>query len=229
MNRHASSLSPAYFDGLYTGETDPWGFETSPYERAKYEATLASLPQPRYRSALEIGCSIGILTHKLAQRCDALVSTDVVASALDTARGNCADQPHIRFELSVAPGEWPAGRFDLIMLSEVTFFFDRKDLERGADAERDHRHRVLAAHAHRIGDVLRALGEHHGGGRRHRERGLVAAVLLAHRHRGGTALGEARLQRIEQRLRDGALLHLGDEVREGGGGVHGRLSGLPKV
>jgi hypothetical protein len=44
VNRHASSLSPAYFDGLYTGETDPWGFETSPYERAKYEATLASLP-----------------------------------------------------------------------------------------------------------------------------------------------------------------------------------------
>ncbi len=128
MNRHASSLSPAYFDGLYTGETDPWGFETSPYERAKYEATLASLPRERYASALELGCSIGVFTRQLARRCDALLAVDVAASALALARERCRDLPQVRFEQAVAPRDWPAGTFDLVVLSEVIYYLDRTDM-----------------------------------------------------------------------------------------------------
>ena len=36
------------------------------YEREKYDLTLAALPEARYASALEVGCSIGVLTHDLA-------------------------------------------------------------------------------------------------------------------------------------------------------------------
>ena len=62
------TLPAAYFDSLYAAEADPWAFATSDYEREKYAATLAALPRPHYARALEIGCSIGVLTRMLAGR-----------------------------------------------------------------------------------------------------------------------------------------------------------------
>ena len=130
MSRCPTSLPPDYFTGLYADEADPWRFATSDYERAKYAATLASLPRPRYRSGLEVGCSIGVLTRQLAPRCDALVAIDVVLKVLDAARAACADYPNVRFVQAAVPGAWPDGRFDLILLSEVVYYLDRTDLER---------------------------------------------------------------------------------------------------
>ena len=60
----AGSLSPAYFEGVYANSADPWNFETSEYEAAKYADTLACLPRERFTSALEVGCSIGVLTER---------------------------------------------------------------------------------------------------------------------------------------------------------------------
>ena len=128
MSRYTQSIPPDYFDALYSADPDPWRFETSEYEKAKYGATLAALPRERYASALEVGCSIGVLTTKLARRCDALLATDVVASALSLARRACAVQPHVRFALMRAPAEWPEERFDLIVLSEVAYYLDSTDL-----------------------------------------------------------------------------------------------------
>lgn len=41
------SLPPSYFEDLYGARDDPWDFETSPYERDKYAATLGALPRAR--------------------------------------------------------------------------------------------------------------------------------------------------------------------------------------
>lgn len=76
-----SSVPPSYFEELYRADPDPWQFATSSYEAQKYAVTLAALPKQRYRSALEIGGSIGILTEKLAAHCDALLSIDVSETA----------------------------------------------------------------------------------------------------------------------------------------------------
>jgi len=130
MTRRMSSLTPEDFVGYYADDPDPWRFKTSDYEKAKYAATLAALPKPAYASGLEVGCSIGVLTRKLAERCEAMLGLDVVPSALETARETCADRPNARFALRAAPGEWPEGRFDLIVLSEVVYFFDEADLAR---------------------------------------------------------------------------------------------------
>lgn len=128
MSRHVDTVPPDYFTDLYASNPDPWGFATSPYEQEKYEATLASLPRETYAAALEIGCSIGVLTQRLAQRCTTLLALDVAPSALDTARARCADLSHVRFERAAIPAEWPAGRFDLIVLSEVLYFLSRDDI-----------------------------------------------------------------------------------------------------
>ena len=63
------TLPPSYFDAVYAASSDPWQFATSDYERAKYAATVAALPKPHFEQAFEIGCSIGVLTGLLAQRC----------------------------------------------------------------------------------------------------------------------------------------------------------------
>ena len=130
MSRRATSLTPAYFAGLYAADSDPWRFATSDYERGKYAATLEALPRARYGSVLEVGCSIGVLTRALAPRCDALLALDVAEAALDQARARCADAAHVRFACCRVPEDWPAGTFDLILLSEVVYYLDAEDVGR---------------------------------------------------------------------------------------------------
>lgn len=130
-------MPPGYFEDRYAADPDPWRFATSEYERAKYAATLAALPRRRYGAALEVGCSIGVLTRALAARCDALVAVDVAPSALDQARACCRDLAHVRFALNQVPGAWPEGGYDLILLSEVVYYLDEADVGRLAERIRD--------------------------------------------------------------------------------------------
>lgn len=130
MTRSTHSLTPDYFTELYDANPDPWGFTTSPYEEAKYDATLASLGRPTYGHALEVGCSIGVLTRRLANRCGRLLALDVAPNALAAARARCADCPQVTFLEAAVPAGWPPGRFDLILLSEVLYFFTPEDLGR---------------------------------------------------------------------------------------------------
>lgn len=132
MTRPENSLTAAYFEQLYARDPDPWRFATSAYERAKYDATLAALPQARYRSALEVGCSIGILTARLAERCDHLLAVDLAEAALAQARARCAALPQVGFAQLRLPEELPPGRFDLILLSEVVYYWSRPDIARVA-------------------------------------------------------------------------------------------------
>ena len=128
-----TTLPGDYFDALYARHDDPWGFESRWYERRKRALTLASLPAERYASALEIGCSIGVLTEQLAQRCDSLLSTDVSSAALQRARERLAGTSIVRFELADDATPLPDGPFDLIVLSEVGYYFTLGVLERVLD------------------------------------------------------------------------------------------------
>jgi cyclopropane fatty-acyl-phospholipid synthase-like methyltransferase len=123
------SLPPEYFEKLYAEDPDPWRFATSEYERAKYDATLAALPRQRFGNALEIGCSIGVLTHRLAARCDALLAVDVAEVALAEARMRCADLKQVTIARMRVPQEWPDGRFDLMLFSEVLYYLSADDLD----------------------------------------------------------------------------------------------------
>ena len=128
LSRFETSLPATYFDELYARDADPWCFASSNYEREKYAATVAALPQSRYQHVLEVGCSIGVLTRQLAARAEALCAIDLAVKALDEARQRCADLQHVRFDLMSVPTQWPAATFDLIVLSEVVYYLDRTDL-----------------------------------------------------------------------------------------------------
>lgn len=128
MTRFTATMPTEYFEDLYKTRADPWGFATSEYERDKYAATLAALSAPRYRHALEVGCSVGVLTRLLSERCDWITAVDASSTALQAARQRCADVSNIEFARMAVPGAFPGGTFDLILLSEVLYYLDRGDL-----------------------------------------------------------------------------------------------------
>jgi len=125
----SQSLPASYFEAIYQSDRDPWKFETSEYEAKKYAATIASLPKSRYDSALEIGGSIGVLTEMLAQRCDSILSIDVSKLAQDQAIQRCQKLEQVQFKLMNFPHEYPEEKFDLILVSEVGYYWCRKDLQ----------------------------------------------------------------------------------------------------
>jgi 2-polyprenyl-3-methyl-5-hydroxy-6-metoxy-1,4-benzoquinol methylase len=122
------STPARHFEALYRRHADPWKLATSDYEDRKYRATVAALGKRRFRNALEVGCSIGTLTERLAGCCDALLGVDFIEQALQAARQRCAHLPHVRFERRAIPAQWPSGAFDLIVLSEVLYFLSPADL-----------------------------------------------------------------------------------------------------
>jgi predicted TPR repeat methyltransferase len=132
MTEWPESMKPAWFEALYASDPDPWRFATSDYEAAKYDDTLAALGERRFASAFEVGCSIGVLTARLALRCDRLLAVDVADAALERARVACADLPWVSFARMQVPQDWPEGAFDLILFSEVLYYLGPADIERTA-------------------------------------------------------------------------------------------------
>jgi SAM-dependent methyltransferase len=144
VNRDALlRCTPEAFERRYREQPDPWNFQTSPYERARYDVTLVALTQPRYRYAFEPGCSIGELTALLAQRCQQVFATDVSPSAVGRARQRCSAYHNVHIERADLQNLHLHGRPDLIVLSEIAYYFDP---------------RRLAELAHQLGDAL-----HEGG------------------------------------------------------------------
>ena len=121
-------LGREYFEGLYAESGDPWDFETSEYERKKYERTLEVLGGRRFERALEAGASIGVFTEMLADRCDELLAVDVSERAVAKARKRLSDREHVRVERRTLPEEMPHGPFDLIVASEVLYYFTREEM-----------------------------------------------------------------------------------------------------
>ena len=122
------SIPNEYFDRLYADDPDPWRFATSAYEQSKYDDTIAALDGRNFAAGFEVGCSIGILTNRLALHCDRLLAVDVAPAALAAAKQYCADHTNITFERRRIPEQWPAAPFDLIILSEVLYYLEESDI-----------------------------------------------------------------------------------------------------
>ena len=116
------------FDRIHTRGPDPWDVDTSPYEREKYDRTLATIPTPHPARTLEIGCSIGAQTARLAERTDRLLSLDISAEAIARASQRCGHLAHVTLRRARIPQDWPSGLFDLIVMSEMLYFLDRADV-----------------------------------------------------------------------------------------------------
>jgi protein-L-isoaspartate O-methyltransferase len=107
---------------------DPWDFSTSAYERSRYQATIASLTRASYRRAFEPACSVGELTARLAPLCREVIATDIARSAVLRARRRCAAFANVRVSHADLARGSPPGPFDLIVFSEVGYYFERSTL-----------------------------------------------------------------------------------------------------
>lgn len=117
-------LPDSFFDAMYDGSPDPWGFQTHWYEKRKLALTAAMLPRPRYRAAFEPGCSLGLVTEMLADRCDRVVATDVSTAALESAGTRLGGRTNVTVRRWALGDPWPEEQFDLIVLSEVGYYLD---------------------------------------------------------------------------------------------------------
>jgi len=113
-----------HFDELFASSDDPWHFKARWYESRKRALTLACLPRARYESGYEPGCANGELSAALAERCNRLLISDGAAAAVVLAQRRVAAMPHVHAVQAWVPDEWPAERFDLIVISELAYYLN---------------------------------------------------------------------------------------------------------
>jgi hypothetical protein len=149
-------LPDRYFDDMYAAAADPWQLADRWYEQRKYAITMAMLPHARYRHAFEPGCSIGVLTEKLVDRCDHVTACDVTQAALDATGERAGARRNLTLCRSSLDAQWPPGDFDLVVLSEVAYYLSAAALRRVLDRECARLAvgaTVIAAHwRHRVAD-----------------------------------------------------------------------------
>ncbi|MCF5710213.1 methyltransferase domain-containing protein [Pseudomonas syringae] len=127
------SVADHYFNELFRNDSDPWAFKQRWYERRKRALCLAVLPYERYSAVFEPGCANGELSAELATRCDSLVCCDTSWRAVELAQQRLTDFDHARVIQARLPQQWPEGRFDLIVFSELGYYLDLDDLHRWID------------------------------------------------------------------------------------------------
>ena len=115
--------SAAFFEAKYRQQADPWEFASSPYELRRYDAIIAALAARRYVRAFEPGCSVGVLTERLAGICDAVDAIDFSETAVEHARERCATLLNVVVVCASIAQCGPFKGCDLIVLSEVGYYF----------------------------------------------------------------------------------------------------------
>jgi cyclopropane fatty-acyl-phospholipid synthase-like methyltransferase len=141
--------SAAFFEAKYQEKADPWNFSSNAYELQRYDAIITAIAHRRYARAFEPGCSIGVLTERLASHCDEVYAIDFSPSASAQARVRCAHLPQVEVHCASLPEGSPEKIFDLLVLSEIGYYFNSQAWQRISTALIDSIPQgatVLAAH-----------------------------------------------------------------------------------
>ena len=115
--------SAEFFESRYRESGDPWDLAHDPYEQGRYNNIVRALSGRRYRYAFEPGCAVGALTEKLATICDRVDACDFSQTAVEQAQERCARFPGVTVRCASMADETPVGEYDLIVLSEIGYYF----------------------------------------------------------------------------------------------------------
>lgn len=131
------------FEVFYLFSADPWDYWRSQFETDRYRRTLDLLRDVPVKDSriLEVGCSVGAFTRRLADLDPReVLAVDISSVALRRAAQALADRPAVRFaQRDVFRDDFDAARFDLVVATDVLGYAD------DADALLAARDRVLAA------------------------------------------------------------------------------------
>jgi SAM-dependent methyltransferase len=122
MNRDQKT-SAEFFEAKYKDKSDPWDFAHSEYELQRYDATIAALSHHRYARAFEPGCSVGVLTERLAGLCDEVEAIDFSSTAVAQAARRCVHLKGVDVRCISLPDRMPIKGADLVVLSEIGYYF----------------------------------------------------------------------------------------------------------
>ena len=117
------------------GSTQPWTRGASRAVRMMTPSTTLTLDlcgHGPFDRALEIGCAEGLFTSLLAPRSRTLLAVDISTRAVRRARARLAHCPNVVVLASALPARYPAGPFDLIVASDVLYYWTTADLRSAA-------------------------------------------------------------------------------------------------
>jgi SAM-dependent methyltransferase len=118
------TVSKEFFEDKYRTESDPWKFASSSYELNRYAEIIRSLEGRTFDSGFEPGCSIGVLTERLASLCRHLWAMDISPTAVAAAHQRCAHLRNVVIVQGALQNEVPADHLDLIVVSEIGYYFE---------------------------------------------------------------------------------------------------------
>jgi len=119
-----ASSSQSFFETKYRDAVDPWNIASSTSELGRYETTIRALGARRFARAFEPGCSIGVLTQRLAKICNRVKGMDISPTAVRQSQERCRSYPNVTISQGVLPETIPRSDFDLIVFSEIGYYFD---------------------------------------------------------------------------------------------------------
>lgn len=108
------------FDAVYRDNADPYGVESTWYERRKEEIVLAALTSRHYSLAWDAAAGTGSLARRLEERAKRVVATD----ASEVAVPRMADRGLETYVSALPRVPDTAEGADLILVSEVLYYLD---------------------------------------------------------------------------------------------------------
>jgi 2-polyprenyl-3-methyl-5-hydroxy-6-metoxy-1,4-benzoquinol methylase len=87
-----------FFEGLWK-RGDPWDFETSEFENAKYQREIQLIRDRHYGRVLEIGCGAGVFTRRLASVGERILALDVSPTAISRAKNATSNLNNVEFRV----------------------------------------------------------------------------------------------------------------------------------
>ena len=117
------------FEHKYRSQGDYFGYTTTPYELTKYEQTLSLMRAWRTgkNTALEIGCSVGVFTAKIAREFDCVTAVDIAGEALALAEKQVAGAGKVSYVQSDLISLTLDKRYDVIFCAEVLMYVRERD------------------------------------------------------------------------------------------------------
>ncbi len=136
--------SPDIYDRLYAGKSDPWAYDHDPSEVSRHRLAVEMLDRViaergLFARGFEIGCSEGIFTKLLAQRCISLLAVDFSRVAVERARNQVYANDSVAVERWNLRSEPIPQGLDLIVAMDVLRAFVRPREFRAA------RHKIVSA------------------------------------------------------------------------------------
>jgi SAM-dependent methyltransferase len=122
------TVTSAAFEARYARNPDPWSFANSPYELDRYDRLVEILQRHRYETIYEPGCSVGVLTERLARISRRVIATDFAATAVEQAKTRCANLDNVDILCADLATFMPPQPLDLIVFSEVGYYFSPSEL-----------------------------------------------------------------------------------------------------